>query len=153
MSQTILNPKVASQNNSGTIQSVTITPTETIVKIFIESGLAGFTSATLMYPSGELDTSELEKYGLDYHHEVVPGVYGDLFKIIDEKRETLKKAGYLITNLGKDNLDVFYDIPEKGKVFELHFGKLPADCKSIDIREIIKSATGYEWQGISLETK
>ena len=177
MPQKVFNPQVTRQNNKYAIQSVEITSTETIVKIFV-SGLVGdemvsvpagpnpsyaklvpapdpevsISSATVLFPSDEWNIGEYRTVNMSYTHSHVdiPLIYGDLFKNIDEERERLRTEGRLIKGLGKDYLDVFYTIPKKkGKVFELHFEKIPANCSSIDIREL--QPGGNEWIGIKLK--
>jgi hypothetical protein len=152
-SQTIDKPKVASQNNACTIQSITVTDTELIVKIYVPKSKddgQGFFSCTAMIPSDKISVEELRKMSLDYSGSSLPKEikYEDPFKTIDLQRQKLSEAGYLIKGLGKDSLDTFYTIPAKGRVFELHFNKMPADCKSVNIREL--SPIGYEWLGVTI---
>lgn len=159
--QTTYNPSVVSSNNYCTIKSVTLTDNETIVKIWVPKSKykkARISAATVLVPLGDWDITSMRESGLDLAS--FPGFGTDTYlnqmmvNKIQEIRQALfdlKERGWLIKNLGAEQLDCLYK-PAKGAdglEFTLHFDRVPAGIENLVLREIVRD-TGWEWYNIKI---
>lgn len=159
--QTTFNPIVQSQNNKCTIEQIELTKDETIVTIKvptsrISGAYVSFSSNTVLVPSDSLDIYEAREISLR-HDDFKPSdvweipLYAKYYEILDAYKKSLSDDGWLIRNLGSNELDVQYDINTYDVdfyYFDLHFDRLPYNCENVYIRELVKG--GFEWVGIQL---
>ncbi len=159
--QTTHNPYVASSNNNNIIEKIAITNTETIVylkcpRVRLIGAWLSFSSATVIFPSGDWNVNELRSMRLDYPEfsggtEYI-NLYKEAYQRVSEGRQLMSDLGLLIRNLGPDKLDQKYKANQKDRdfyYFELHFDKLPEGIEEIHIRELVGEG-GFEWLGVKI---
>lgn len=138
--QVTYNPNVESRNNSCNIESVTLTETNTIVKIRVPkyyAKKASISSATVLVPIGGWPISSARKANLDAR------AYPDIMA-------AMSSAGYLIRGLGEDKLDRVYRIAKgfDSFCFTMYFDRLPPGAEKVYIREL--KTNGWEWFGVRI---
>lgn len=154
--QVTYSPSVKSKNNDGVIESVTITDSETIVRIrypkqYQVGSWVSFSSNTIMCPMDEFKLSDLRSINLvSPSTDMISYGYADLYKQrkkeYNETRQILWDYGYLIRSLGDNELDTRYIATKSDTFWELHFGKMPVGATTFVIRELISD--GFEWTDI-----
>lgn len=157
LAQETLNPIVESQNNPATIEKIVLTDNETIVYIKIpkQRALGGWvqiSSATVLVPMGAWSIEEARRLRLNYP-DYVPsaaysGIYKDAIQRINDWREAMDKQGWIIRNLGPDQLDTKYKSTKEDTYFELHFDRVITGIENVFIRELIDG--GFEWYNIEI---
>ena len=158
IAQTTYNPSVQSRNTSGTITSVTLTSSETIVRIrFPKSNkrkdYVRIDAATVLVPCEDwsiydakrsnLSTADMPAYAPGYEK-----IYTAILNRIKEGKQFVRMNGWLINNLGRDVLDRKYDATKGETEFELHFDRVPEGKENLYIRELADG--GKEWYGIRI---
>ena len=156
--QTTNYPTVRSKNNNCSIESVTLTNTQTIVKIRVPSSYksAKISSGTVIMPSDRWDISLARQARLGpvptptTWNDVIYRAYQDAIKRVQEGRQVLRDEGFLIRSLGNDKLDQGYHASSGSSsfVFTLYFDRLPVGVEDFYIREL--EADGWEWVGIKI---
>lgn len=157
-SQTTYNPSVQSRNNSGTITKVTLTDTETIVyitfpKYNVWGGWIKICSATVLVPCDAWNIENARKSNLTFDNmNPVAGyeqLYVDAIRRVKEGRQVMSNNGWLIRNLGPDQLDTKYKATKGETHFELHFDRVPIGQEYLYLRELDTNG-GFEWYGIRI---
>lgn len=156
--QTTTNPSVRSKNNNCTIESVTLTASQTVVKIRVPSSKQGtsISSATVMVPSDEWDITLARQARLgnvptpSTWSDLIYKAYQDALKRVSDGRQVMSEAGFLIRSLGDAKLDQGYQASGRNSsfVFTLYFDRLPYGVEDFYIREL--QPDGKEWVGIKI---
>lgn len=134
--QTTNYPSVRSKNNNCSIESVTLTKSQTIVKIRVPSSYksAKISSGTIIMPSDRLDISLARQARLGpvptptIWNDMIYRAYQDAIKRVQDGRQVLSDGGFLIRSLGNDKLDQGYHVTKGSSsfVFTLYFDRLIA---------------------------
>lgn len=158
IAQTTYNPSVLSQNNKCTIESVTLTETETIVKIKVPQsnklgGWVRFSSSTVLVPVAAWDINQARRINIDFKKKISSGLSPELYAlaVMRKWRQYASDEGFLIRSLGNNKLDTKYKTNKSDLYFTLHFDKLPAGIQHVYIREL--QDDGFEWFGIVINNK
>lgn len=155
--QITINPYVRGRNSDGTIYKIELTNNETIVYIKFpkQNTLGGwiqFSSATVLVPSNAWSLENARKSKLEFPDFAptpeLAGLYADAIRRIREGRAAMSENGWLIRNLGPDQLDTKYKSNKSDTYFELHFDRLPVGVEDVYIRELADG--GFEWYGIKI---
>ena len=156
-SQTTYNPTVQSSNTDAVITQITLTTTETVVKIRVpKSNKLGssirFDSSIVLVPCDVWDIQNARESRLSYKGlRPVSGyeqLYVDAIQRIKAGRKIMSDAGWLIRGLGSGRLDVQYKTTKGDLYFELHFDRVPIGVEYLYIRELDRN--GLEWYGIRI---
>lgn len=144
-------------NNPGVIESITLTETETIVRIRYPkqsrfNSDIYWSSAMVMLPVDEIPLNTLRNTNLKPNSDLLAYGYTAAFNRqmaqINETKRALSNAGFLIRNLGPDKLDQSYITYKNDTYWELHFDRMPRGKNKFIIRELLPN--GFEWNNITI---
>ena len=150
-------PFVQGSNNECTIESITLTNTQTIVVLRVPKKYksASISSSTVLVPSSVWDINLARKAQADpdVYKRYVPGydsVYKDAIRRHEEGLKAMSNAGFLIRSLGNAEFNQYYKAKKGTDYFNftMYFDRVPYGYNDVYIRELIK--TGWEWYGIRI---